>query len=114
MIWFTTISAVCKIMGGNYGLKLDFDFWCHSGDKSISRKVQHAKTPLIFDKIELMTTTQFHHHSNLAHLLSQYLGKSLCNTSKTFMTLEPFYTQLLNQTLYIHSEQATVFANSFQ
>ena len=40
-------------MGGNYGLKLDFDFWCHSGDKSISRKVQHAKTPLIFDKIDV-------------------------------------------------------------
>ena len=67
--------------------------------------------PCVHDE---MTTNQFHHHSNLAHLLSQYLGKSLCNTSETFMTLKPFYTLLLNQTLYIHSEQATVFANSFQ
>ena len=31
---------------------MDFDFWCHPGNKSISRKVQHVKTPLIFDKIE--------------------------------------------------------------
>ena len=96
--WFGSwlyLHIVHKIIGGNYGLKLDFDFWCHPGNKSISRKVQHVKT----------------HHSNLAHLLSQYLGKSLCNTSETFMTLKTFYTLLLNQTLY--NEQATVFANSF-
>ena len=55
-----------------------------------------------------MTTTQFHHHSNLAHLLSQYLGKSLCNTSETFMTLKPFYTLLLNQTLYNEQKADTV------
>ena len=30
------------------------------------------------------------------------------------MNLEPFYTLLLAQTLFIHSKQATGFANSFQ
>ena len=43
---------VHKIIGGNYGLKLDFDFWWHPGNKIISRKIQHVKTPLILDKIE--------------------------------------------------------------
>ena len=181
--WFGSwlyLHIVHKIIGGNYGLKLDFDFWCHPGNKSISRKVQHVKTPLIFDKIEfccipaqyveweifltpsLESVFQWHSWSAFCRFsqwcqvsqaslmlyvefkrafefesefilvymtkwqpvilspqqfgtsLSQYLGKSLCNTSKTSMTLEPFYTLLLNQTLYIHSEQATVFANSFQ
>ena len=30
------------------------------------------------------------------------------------MNLEPFYTLLLAQTLFVHSKQATGFANSFQ
>ena len=53
--WFGSwlyLHVVYKIIGSNYGLKLDFNFWCHPGNKSISRTVQHAKTPLIFDKID--------------------------------------------------------------